>query len=72
MGYILAGILMIVILAVFIAAAARAGKKPPKGTLDSQKPVAATKPAADEATPDASITASNQQAENARRHTPPA
>ncbi len=68
MGYLLAGMLIIVLLGLLVAALARS--KPPRGTL-SDKPVVREKPSAEEATPDASATASPQQIEQARRHTPP-
>lgn len=72
MGYILAGVLMLVVLGVVIAALSRSGKKPPQGTVKSDKPVAVEKPAADEPTPGDSVIASDSQAERASRHTPSA
>ncbi len=72
MGYILIGLLMIVLLGVLIAVLARSSGKPPRGTVPADKPVVVQKPAADEPTPGASSTASSQQAEQARKHTPPA
>lgn len=72
MGYIFIGVLMIVLLGVLIAILARSSSKPPRGTVSSDKPVGVQNPAADEPTPGASSTASSQQAEQARKRTPPA
>lgn len=70
MGYIVLGVLLLVLLGFVVAALARG--KPPRGTLSSEKPVSVAEPAAEQPTPGASATASRQQAEKARKHTPPA
>lgn len=70
MGYLLVGLLGIVLLVVLVMALSRG--KPPRGTVEHDKPVARTEPSAEEANPAASRTASSAQSEHARRHTPPA
>lgn len=73
MGYVLAIIaLVIVALLLLPILAARRAPRPHGGVLESDHPVSRTEPAADEANPSASVTASSRQQENARRHTPPA
>lgn len=72
MGYILAGLMMVIVLGMLIAALTRVGSKPPKGTLSSERPVVVEEPAADEPTPGESIIATNAQADRATRHTPSA
>jgi hypothetical protein len=68
MGYLLVGVMAIVLVVLLVVALSR-GK--PQGTLDN-KPHVRDKPSAEEATPGASATASPEQAEQARRRTPPA
>ena len=68
MGYLLVGVMTIVLIVLLVVALSR-GK--PRGTLDNQ-PHVRDKPSAEEATPGASSTASPEQAEQARRRTPPA
>jgi hypothetical protein len=67
MGYLLVGILMIVLIGLLVIALGRG--RPPTGTLDGNPRVRA-QPSADEATPDASSTATQEQADEARRRTP--
>ena len=72
-GYIIAGIIGLVIVVFFIGGltqakpGANSGRKAPE-----DKPVGANAPAADEPTPDKSVTADSQKIRHAREHTPPA
>lgn len=72
-GYILAGVIGLVLLGFLIASLSylRPGRGT-RGTATSEKPVQADQPAADEPTPDRSRTAKPQQIRAAREHTPPA
>ena len=75
LGYLLAILALVLVLALlFPILAARRAPRPHGGTLasDEDHPVARTEPAADEATPAASVTASEAQKEKAGRRTPPA
>ena len=73
LGYILAVVALIVVVAIlFPILSSRRAPRPRGGTLESDRPVSRAKPAADEANPSASVTATERQKENARRHTPPA
>lgn len=74
-GYFIAalgGLLLLVVIATaFFAnthAGPRLGKKEPSG----EKPVGPSQPAADAPTPARSVTASQDQIDSAREHTPPA
>ena len=69
MGYLIVGLLAIVLIFFLVTALAR-GK--PSGNLPHTKPVVRDEPSAEEANPSASVTASPRQKENARGHTPPA
>lgn len=72
MGYIIVFILGIIFLAVLITSLVGMGqRRGQNGTLPSDHPVSRTEPAADEANPAASATATPRQRENAERHTPP-
>lgn len=72
MGYIIAIVLLaIVALLLLPILAGRRAPRPNGGVLESDHPVARTEPAADEANPSASVTATSRQQENARRRTPP-
>jgi hypothetical protein len=70
MGYLVIGVLILLLLGLLIAALARG--KPPSGTIPHKKPIGFEKPAAEEPTPGASSTASSRQADNASKRTPPA
>ncbi|GEM_PF-7025959 len=70
MGYLLVGLLILILLGFLIMAVTRG--KPPQGTLRHEKPVGRTEPSAESVNPSASSTASAKQSEQARRHTPPA
>lgn len=73
MGYLLAAIIGSIIVCIFLAVVLNgAGRKPPRGTLPSDHPVARETPSADEPTPVRSNTASKQQTNQAQRHTPAA
>ena len=73
MGHLIVLFLSVVLLGVMIVGlASLSGRRMRRGTLPSEHPVARDRPAADEPTPAASITASPAQREAARRHTPPA
>lgn len=73
MGHLLVFLLSFALLVLLVAGlAGLKARKTSSGTLPSERPVARDKPSADEATPAASVTASPEQRENARRHTPPA
>jgi hypothetical protein len=72
-GYILAGVIGLVLLGFLIAGLSHL--RPGRGTrgkVTGDKPVQADQPAADEPTPDRSVTAKPQQIRTARGHTPPA
>lgn len=72
LGYILAVLALVLVAAIFFPMlAARRAPKPRGGTLDADHPVSRTEPAADEANPAASVTASDAQKENAAHRTPP-
>lgn len=70
MGYLLVGLFIILLLGFLVMAVTRG--KPPQGTLPHNKPVSRTEPSAESVNPSASSTASANQSEQARRHTPPA
>ena len=73
LGYLLALVALLVVIALLLPVlAARRSSRPPGGTLESDHPVARTNPAADEANPAASGTATDAQKEKAGRRTPPA
>lgn len=67
MGYLLVGLMALVLVGLLVIALSRSR---PRGTL-TNKPTVRDKPSTEEATPDASTTASQQQIDKARRHTPP-
>lgn len=71
-GYIIAGIIGLALLAFVIRGLAQA--KPVNNSLKSpqDRPVQNNAPAADEPTPDKSVTADSRKIRNAREHTPPA
>jgi hypothetical protein len=70
-GYILAIMIGLVLVAFVVAALSRAG--PREGGCGQHPSVSLeSEPAADEPTPDRSVTASPRKVEAARRHTPPA
>ena len=74
LGYTIALVIGLILLGFIIAALSRqrpgnAGK--PRPGLEG-KPVQGNQPAADEPTPDQSVTASRAEVDAARRHTPPA
>ena len=69
MGYLLVGILALVLVFFLIAALSRAK---PSGNLPHTKPVVRDVPSSEEANPSASVTATPRQKENARGRTPPA
>ncbi len=69
MGYLLVGIMMIVVITLLVLGLSRG--RPPSGALDG-KPHVRTEPSADETTPDWSSIATPEQADQARRNTPPA
>lgn len=69
-GYILALCLGAVLLVLGLAALARSGTR--GGRPPVKRPVQPEQPAADEPTPDRSVTASTREREAARRVTPPA
>ncbi len=72
-GYIIAGVIGLIIVCFFIGGltqskpGANSNRKAP-----GDKPVGADTPAADEPTPDKSVTADSGEIRNARKHTPPA
>lgn len=72
MGYIIVGVLFVMLLGLVFIVVARSTKKPARGTLTEGVPVVRDKPSADEPTPGRSALASDRQEEKARRHTPPA
>lgn len=72
MGYILALVLGLLVLGSLLVAFASGGKKPRRGELRPEEDKSYKQPSADAPTPGASETGSKAQAENARRHTPPA
>jgi len=69
MEYLLVAIMFVVLIGLVVAILVHS--RPPTGTLDG-KPHVRSKPSADESTPDASVTASQKQVNEARHHTPPA
>lgn len=72
-GYILAILAGLILLAFLISGLAqlRPGKQPPHSGREAQ-PLQANEPAADEPTPDRSVTANTGEIRAAREHTPPA
>jgi hypothetical protein len=70
MGYIVVGILILVLLVVLVVTFS--GGKPPQGTLPHKKPVGRTEPSSEEPTPGRSSSATPKQQDKAGRHTPPA
>lgn len=72
LGYLLTLVALIAVVAILLPVlSARRAPRPDGGTLESDHPVARTKPAADEVTPADSVTATSAQQENAGRRTPP-
>jgi len=72
-GYILAGLIGLVLIGFLIAGLAQLRPGPgTRGKVRGEEPVQADAPAADEPTPDLSATAKPQQVRAAREHTPPA
>jgi hypothetical protein len=72
-GYIIAGIIGLVILVFFIGGLTQAKPGPNNSRkAPEDKPVQNNAPAADEPTPDKSVTADQQEIRHAREHTPPA
>ena len=72
-GYIIAGVIGLVVLIFVISGLAQA--KPGPGAsrkARGDRPVQADAPAADEPTPDKSVTATRGEIRHARDHTPPA
>lgn len=71
-GYIVAGIVGLILVIVFVVGLARS--KPQEGATHggAGRPVQNSSPAADEPTPDQSVTASSAEVRAAKRHTPPA
>lgn len=73
MGHLLVLFLSAGLLILLIAGlAGRKARRTGSGTLPSDRPIARENPSSDEATPAASVTATPEQRESARRHTPPA
>ncbi len=72
-GYLLAVLIGVVLLAFLIGGFAqmRPGKQPPHAGQEKQ-PLQPNAPAADEPTPDRSVTATKSEINAARDHTPPA
>lgn len=73
-GYVIAVVIGLILLGVAVAAFSRqrpGGAAKPHRGLESQ-PVQVNQPAADEPTPDRSVTANRTEVDAARRHTPPA
>ena len=73
-GYIIALVIGLVLLGFVVAAFSKqrpGGAANPRRGLEGQ-PVQGNQPAADEPTPDRSVTASRAEVDAARRHTPPA
>lgn len=73
MGYFFVGVIALVIVGLCITcfAGAGGGKSGGRGKLRSQRPTSVQEPAADEPTPDRSVTATEEQENAARRKTPP-
>lgn len=73
LGYLIAGIVGLVLLGFCIAGLAQMRPGPSVGRkATTAKPVQADGPAADEPTPDRSVTAAASEISAAKRHTPPA
>jgi len=70
-GYILAGVVALALLAVCVAGFSRARPTPGHGGRE-RRPLQNDSPAADEPTPDRSATAGPEEVRAARQHTPPA
>jgi hypothetical protein len=73
LGYIVAGVIGVILLAFLIAGLAKA--RPGSGSSSKapeERPVQIDAPAADAPTPDHSSTAQPKQVRTAREHTPPA
>lgn len=73
MGY---GLMIFVLVAVaamlFVTFVGSGAKKPPAGKIEPQGDLSASEPASETVNPSESSTASSAQAEQARKHTPPA
>ena len=73
MGHLLVFLLSFALLTLLVVGlAGLKARKTGSGTLPAPRPVAREKPSADDVTPATSVTATPEQRENARRHTPPA
>jgi hypothetical protein len=74
MGYMIVLIFTLILVGVFIASLAGRARRTigNAGTLPGEDAVSADRPAAEEVSPGASVTATPAQQENARRKTPPA
>jgi hypothetical protein len=70
LGYSIALVVGLLLVALLIGAFGRRGR--PAGRVAHDGPVERSQPAADEPTPSASRTASDRQAREAQRRTPPA
>jgi hypothetical protein len=71
MDYLLVVAAAVILLAVFIGALVNSSGHPPKGRVGSKSPMSVEKPSADEPTPGNSHL-SDDHADAAQRHTPPA